>query len=60
MDIEGNIVTKEEENAEVLNVFCVSVSNSKPSCSLDTQPSEMEDRGTEEKEALITQGEMVR
>lgn len=53
-------MTKDGENAEVLNASCPSVSNSKTSRSLDIQPSEIEDRGTEEKETLIIQGEMVR
>jgi len=53
LDGGGNIVTK----AEVLNAFFALVFNSKTSCSLDTQPPDLEDR--EQNEALIIQGEMA-
>ncbi|KAK4811142.1 LOW QUALITY PROTEIN: hypothetical protein QYF61_019773 [Mycteria americana] len=59
LDAGGNIVTKDEEKAEVLNAFFASVFNSKTSCSPDTQPPELEDRDGEENEAPIIQGEMV-
>lgn len=36
LDVGGNIVTKDEENAEVLNAFFTSVFTSKISCSLGT------------------------
>ncbi|GAB0175842.1 mitochondrial enolase superfamily member 1 [Grus japonensis] len=59
LDAGGNIVTKDEEKAEVLHAFFASVLNSKASCSLGTQPPELEDRDGEQSEAPITQGEMV-
>jgi len=43
-------VTKEEEKAEVLGVFFVSVFNSKGSCSQGTQPPEQKDRNGKQKE----------
>ncbi|KAK4831532.1 LOW QUALITY PROTEIN: hypothetical protein QYF61_018134, partial [Mycteria americana] len=55
----GNIVTKDEEKAEVLNAILASVFNSKSSCSWGTQPPQLEDREGEQKEAPIIQGEMV-
>ncbi|KAK4827745.1 LOW QUALITY PROTEIN: hypothetical protein QYF61_021216 [Mycteria americana] len=58
LDAGGNIVAKDEENAEVLNAFFASVFNSKTSCSWDTQPPELEHRDREENEAPIIQEEM--
>ncbi|KAK4827457.1 hypothetical protein QYF61_018178 [Mycteria americana] len=55
----GNIVTKDEEKAEVLNAFFASVFNSKTSCCPGTQPLELQDRDGEQNEAPIIQGEMV-
>ncbi|KAK4827846.1 LOW QUALITY PROTEIN: hypothetical protein QYF61_021983 [Mycteria americana] len=59
LDVGGNIVTKDEEKAEVLNAFFASVFNSKTSCSPGTQPPELEDRDGEQSEAPIIQEEMV-
>ncbi|KAK4821004.1 hypothetical protein QYF61_010735 [Mycteria americana] len=59
LDMKGNIVTKDEEKARVLNATFTSVFNSKTSCSPGTQPPELEDRDGEQSEAPIIQGEMV-
>ncbi|KAK4815508.1 hypothetical protein QYF61_003066 [Mycteria americana] len=55
----GNTVTKDEENAEVLNAFFASVFNSRANCSLGTQPLKLEDRDGDQNGAPIIQGEMV-
>ncbi|KAK4826477.1 hypothetical protein QYF61_009473 [Mycteria americana] len=55
----GNTVTKDEEQAEVLNAFFASVFNSRANCSLGTQPLELEDRDGCHNGAPIIQREMV-
>ncbi|KAK4821107.1 hypothetical protein QYF61_013445 [Mycteria americana] len=59
VDWGGNTVTKDEEEAEVLNAFFASVFNSRANCSLGTQPPELEDRDGDQNGAPIIQGEMV-
>ena len=59
MDAGGNIVTKDEEKAEVLNVSFAPAFNSKTGCSGGTQPPELEGRDGEQNEASTIQGEMV-
>ncbi|KAK4815363.1 hypothetical protein QYF61_001351 [Mycteria americana] len=59
VDRGGNTVTKDEEEAEVLNAFFASVFNSRANCSLGTQPPESEDRDRDQNGAPIIQGEMV-
>ncbi|KAK4825649.1 hypothetical protein QYF61_001434 [Mycteria americana] len=55
----GNTMTKDEEKAEVLNAFFVSVFNSRADCSMGIQPVELEDRDGDQTGAPIIQGEMV-
>jgi len=59
LDAVRNVVTKDEENPEVLNTFLASVFNSKTSSSWSTQAAELEDSGGEKNEALMIQGEIV-
>ncbi|KAK4831158.1 hypothetical protein QYF61_015628 [Mycteria americana] len=59
LDAKGNVVKKDEEKAGVLNSAFASVFNSKTSCSVGTQPPELEARDREQNEAPIIQGEMV-
>ena len=59
LDTEGNTVTKDQDKAEVLNNFFVSVFNSKTSCSLGTQPLVLEDRYGEQNKASQIHEEMV-
>lgn len=54
----ANIVTKDEKQSEVLNVFFASAFNSKSSC-WSTGPPELENKDGDQKEIFIIQGEMV-
>lgn len=53
LDVRGNVVTKDEEKAEVLNAFLASGFNNKTSCFKRTQPPEVEDIDWEQNEAPI-------
>ncbi|KAK4827998.1 LOW QUALITY PROTEIN: hypothetical protein QYF61_022775 [Mycteria americana] len=59
LDVRGNIVSKDEEKAEILNASFAAVFNGKNNCSRGTQPTELEDRDGEQNEAPIIQGAMV-
>jgi len=56
---EGNIATKDEEKAEVLNASCASVFNSQTGYSQDIQPRNAEDRDGEQSKPPIIQEEAV-
>ncbi|KAF1431540.1 hypothetical protein FQV24_0014484, partial [Spheniscus mendiculus] len=59
LDAQGNIVTEDEEKAEVLNAFFASVCNRQTGYPQGTQPPELEDRDGEQDEPLIIQEEAV-
>lgn len=59
MDVGGNTVAKNEEEAKALNAFFASVINDKNSCSLGTQSPELEDRDRKQNETPTIQGQMV-
>lgn len=59
LDVRRNLVTEDEQKAEVLYTFFASVSNSETNCSAGTQPPELENRDKEQNEVPIIQEEMI-
>jgi len=59
LDTEGNLVTKDEDEAEVLNAFIASVFNNKTCYSLGTQPPVLVDKDGEQNKPCMIHDEMV-
>ena len=59
LDAEGNLVTKDQDKAEVLNAFFVSVSNGKTCYSMRTQPPALVDRDGEQNKPCMIHDEIV-
>ena len=59
LDAEGNLVTKDQDKAEVLNAFLASVFNSKTRYSPGTQPTALVDRDGEQNKPCVIHDEML-
>ena len=59
LDAEGNLVTKDQDKAEVLNALFTSVFNSNTCYTLGTKPSALVDRNVEQNKPCMILDEMV-